>query len=142
MVLSKRTLLKVGISLLAGITYWILFKMMSKLMNFDAFVKGTVNYVILPGIISVALLCLLKERSYRGLIYSGILVFIFYFVDLIENFILISSVYNPFKATYLLFIRVGVYSLISAILTGFLPITINKWLYKRRNNLFNPMNGT
>lgn len=136
-VFSKRDLQKAAVSLSVGVIYWGLVKIVDKLMNFSAVVKGTIDYIVLPGIISMALLLLLKERSYRSLIYSGILVLVFFFLDLVENLILIASVYNPFKATYLVFIRVGVVSMISAILAGVLSITINRSLTKEETNKVN-----
>lgn len=117
---------KLVISLLSGLIYWVLFKIITRFVILDALVKGTVGFLVIPGIMGVFIVTFFKEKRYIGVIHSIIPILIFYVLDILANVVLISAAYNPLKASYLLFVRVGMFSLISAIVGGVVAIVVNR----------------
>lgn len=129
---------KIGISILLGLFYWILIYAAMKLfvlvnIEYSDYV-GKFFYYIIPLLLG-ALLIIIRERRYVGIVYSSMIIIVRYILTLIELAISLPAGRNPIEETFWLFNMLGKYSMLIAMLGGLLAVFINK----RRIKIVNPV---
>ena len=121
---------KVQISLMFGLIYWgfnyILIKL--NLSWLDKFLPLFLD-VALPFIFGYIIIIFLKDHAYVNLLFCPIIILVYYFIDLIRNYILLPKPYDPFSMTWHFFSSVGIISILLAIFGGALSILIVRKLH-------------
>ncbi len=126
---------KLIITIIAGSLYWLLaYSVMElfatlKLQYSD--IIGQVFYFVIPFLFGVGLLIAIKERSYVGIIYGALIIFIRYIITFVEITIRQSPGPSAFEQTFFLFKIMGLYSMASSTIGGITGVILNKKIIKK-----------
>lgn len=126
---------KIIITIIAGSLYWLLtYAVMElftalKLPYSDSLAQ--VLYFIVPFLFGAGLLIAIKERTYVGVIYGALIIFVRYIITFLEVTIRQPAGPSPFVQTLFLFKIIGLYSMASSSIGGITGIILNKKKFKK-----------
>jgi uncharacterized protein involved in response to NO len=122
-------------TILAGFFYWLLeYGVMElfRILNISyTDIVGKIIYLVVPFLFGAVLIIVIKERSYRGALFSLLLIIVSYAITFVEIAIRYPVGGNPFEATFLLIKIIGVYSILCSVLGGIIGTFFNKKILKR-----------
>ena len=120
---------------MCGFIYWGTHHILIKIENplFEK-ISPILLFDLLPLIFGFTLIVAFKGRAVRDIFYCPIIIIVYYFIDLVQNYVSLLKLYDAIAVTWHFFRIVGSVSIILSILGGAMSIYFNrKHLIKELN---------